>query len=249
MKTAISHYFLWVLALLIIQLSAEAQTSSPASPASSASSVSPPKKKKKQKPKEKATVAIDIDAGGAYPFNKDLNEIFKAGFNASVGIKRSFLRRKNLWVRPMAGIKFYSKKAELGQTMQETFRTWKAGLELQYKVKDFKKFSILPVVRVNNNWCSNQFSKRSEVGEGSNTMMVSGNFLDGTGISFGGGVMVVRAKTLYVKLDYEYFQPTLNVNPDLIKAMYADGILMPETRKIDCSTINLSVGVNLNFKK
>ena len=78
---------------------------------------------------------------------------------------------------------------------------------------------------------------------------VPGNYLDATGISFDAGIMVVRAKSIYVKLDYEYFQPTLKASPDLIKALYTEGIIMPETRKLDCSTINLSVGVNLNFKQ
>lgn len=232
MKGPINRYILWVLSLLIIQISVKAQTA-PAPP--------PP-------PKEK--LAIDIDAGVAYPFGQDLSNVFKAGVNATVGIKRAFLKKRRLWIRPEGGIKYYTKKANLGQDMRETFRTWKAGLEIQYRVKDYKKFSFFPILRVDNNWCANQFSNLSkDQTTGTRLNEVPGNYLDATGISFDAGIMVVRAKSIYVKLDYEYFQPTLKASPDLIKALYTEGIIMPETRKLDCSTINLSVGVNLNFKQ
>ena len=61
--------------------------------------------------------------------------------------------------------------------------------------------------------------------------------------------MVVRSGDLYVKLDYEYYKPELTVSPELIQEMLTAGLYMPTKKVYNCSSINLSVGVNLNFKK
>ena len=88
-----------------------------------------------------------------------------------------------------------------------------------------------------------------EKNENGTGIQTTGKILTGSGISFDAGVMLVRSGDLYVKLDYEYYKPDLTVNPDYVNEVRAAGRIMPDHKVYDCSSINLSVGVNLNFKK
>ncbi|HEY8894225.1 MAG TPA: hypothetical protein VIM79_05405 [Niastella sp.] len=251
MKTLCIRVVLWVFSVLFIQHAAQAQ-GAPASQQPQATSVNPltleQEKQKKPKVKKQWRIAIDADAGIASPNNAALSDIFKAGINGSLGIKTAFLNNK-LWVRPHGGLKYYFKNVEMGETRREAFRTWKAGIELQYNAYTLKKFSFYPILKVNQNWSSSQFTKLADDKANSTAVQTTANVLKGTGYSFGGGIMVVHSGDLYVKLDYEYYKPDLKVSPDLIREMLAAGYLMPDHKVYDCSSINLSIGVNLNFKK
>lgn len=261
MKTLCIRRILWVFSVLFMQQVVQAQTDSsakqaPAAPAitTTSSSLTTPLitvengKTKKPKVKKKWRFAIDADAGFASPANSELSDVFKGGLNASIGFKTAFFN-DNLWVRPVGGLKYYWKKVNLGEGHREAFRTWKGGIELQYKVYTIGKFAICPIVRVDQNMSSSQFTKINEEKTETEGIKTTGKILTGSGISFDGGVMLVRSGDLYVKLDYEYYKPDLKVNPDYVSEMMARGILMPDHKVYDCSSINLSVGVNLNFKK
>jgi hypothetical protein len=251
MKTLCIRCILWVFSVLCMQRAAHAQTA----PATQQQLPSSPlitveqEKQKKPRVKKQWQYAITVDAGFASPNNRELSDIFKGGINASVGVKTAFLKNK-LWVRPLAGMKYYFKKVDMDETRREAFRTFKAGLELQYNLYTLKKFSFFPIIRVDNNWSASQFTKLTDNEKETTTaIQTTDKVLTGSGISFDAGIMVVRSGDLYVKLDYEYYKPDLKVNPDLIREMLAAGYTMPDHKVYNCSSINLSVGVNLNFKK
>jgi hypothetical protein len=264
MKTLCIRRFLWVFSVLFMQQVVQAQTDTSAqqapvtapavTPASTSGSLTTPLitiegGKKKQKVKKKWLFTLDVDAGFASPANTELSDVFKGGLNTAIGIKTAFFNNK-LWVRPVGGLKYYFKKVELAETHREAFRTWKAGLELQYQVYTIGKFTISPILRADKNWSSSQFTRISdEKNENVTGIQTTGKILTGSGISFDAGVMLVRSGDLYVKLDYEYYKPDLKVNPDYVAEMQAAGRIMPDHKVYDCSSINLSVGVNLNFKK
>ena len=252
MKTLCIRVVLWVFSVLFIQHAAQAQVA-PATQQTPPSTVVSPliiEKDKTKKPKVKKQwhFAVDVDAGVASPNNADLSDIFKGGLNASMGIKTAFLNNK-LWVRPHAGLKYYFKNVEMAETRREAFRTWKGGVELQYNVFTFKKFSFYPVLKADQNWSSSQFTKLTDDKGNTTSIQTTDHILKGTGYSFGGGIMVVRSGDLYVKLDYEYYKPDLKVSPVLLQEMLAAGYQMPDHKVYDCSSINVSIGVNLNFKK
>jgi hypothetical protein len=250
MKTMIVRSILWVLPLLVIQTSLNAQTTTPTPPPPATATAAKPAVKKQKFKLTRDRFAIDVDAGGSMPMNTNLSDVFKAGANASLGLKVGLLKNKKLWIRPEGGIKFFSKKADLNSTsMRELYRDWNAGVEIQYRVYDWKKLGFYPFVRADQNWSSNNFSKISDNDAATTTIQTSETFLKGSAPSFSAGLMVVRTGGLYVKVDYTMYKPTLKVHPDLIKDLLAQGILMPESQKFDCSTVNLCIGFNLNFKK
>ena len=264
MKTLCIRRFLWVFSVLFMQQVVQAQTDTSAqqapvtapavTPAATSGTYTPlitieNGKTKKPKVKKKWRFALDVDAGFASPANTELSDVFKGGLNTSIGLKTAFFNNK-LWVRPVAAMKYYFKKVEMAEPHREAFRTWKAGLELQYQVYTIGKFTISPILRADNNWSSSQFTRISdEKNENGTGIQTTGKILTGSGISFDAGVMLVRSGDLYVKLDYEYYKPDLTVNPDYVAEVRAAGRIMPDHKVYDCSSINLSVGVNLNFKK
>lgn len=267
MKTLCIRRILWVFSVLFIQQAVQAQTDTSAQQqapvsapevttpaATTTSTITAPlitieNGTKKPKVKKKWRYIIDVDAGFASPANTELSDVFKGGINASVGIKTAFFDNK-LWVRPVGGLKYYFKKVELSESHREAFRTWKAGVELQYQVYTVGKFTISPILRADNNWSSSQFTKLSdEKNPDIPAIQTTSKLLTGTGFSFDAGVMLVRTGDLYVKLDYEYYKPDLKVNPDYVSEMLAAGVIVPDHKVYDCSSINVSVGVNLNFKK
>jgi hypothetical protein len=249
MKTLCIRCILWVFSVLFIQHAAQAQ----AAPTTQQVPVPPviveKEKQKKPKVKKQWRFAVDVDAGFASPNNRELSDAFKGGLNASIGVKTAFLKNK-LWVRPVGGLKYYFKKVELGESRREAFRTWKAGLELQYLAHTVNKFTFFPILRVDQNWSSSHFTKLTDEDKSGNTaIQTTDKLLTGSGISFDAGILAVRSGDLYVRLDYEYYKPDLTVNPALVQEMMAAGYTMADHKVYNCSSINLSVGVNLNFKK
>lgn len=249
MKTLCIRCVLWVFSVLFIQHAAQAQ----AAPATQqqvpgAPEVVLPHQVKKPKIKKQWRYAIDIDAGYASPNNRELSDVFKGGINASIGVKTAFLKNK-LWVRPAGGVKYYYKNINWGGTGREAFRTFKAGVEVQYNAFAVKNYSFFPIFRADQNWSSSQLTQLVADKDVAVPFKTMHNVLTGSGYSFSGGIMVVRSGDLYVKLNYEYYKPDLKVNPDLVQEMLAAGYSMPDHKVFDCSSINLSVGVNLNFKK
>ena len=247
MKTLCIRCVLWVFSVLFIQHAAQAQATSPTQ------TVTPPvlienDKPKKPKIKKQWRFAVDIDAGFASPANAELSDVFKGGLNTSIGVKTAFLKNK-LWIRPLAGLKYYWKEVEQGESRREAFRTWKAGIELQYKAFTVNKFSFFPIIRVDQNLSTSQFTKLADEKLNDVVLQTTDKVLTGSGISFDAGIMVVRSGDIYIKLDYEYYKPDMKVNPELVREMLAAGFIMPDHKVYDCSSINLSVGVNLNFKK
>jgi hypothetical protein len=246
MKTPIVRSTLWVFLLLFVQLSLNAQTTTP-----SLNTPTPQQKKaKKPKVKVKPQYAVDFDAGVAMPGNKDLSDIYTLGANASLGFKVGLLKKNKLWIRPMGGLQFYTKEVDLGDGVNEVLRNWKAGLEIQYRALDVKKFSFYPVIRANYNWVSNQFSKATDVEENNSRLLqVSDKFLTGNGISYNAGIMIARSNELYIKIDYQYFKPDLKVDPNVVKELFNQGYIIPDHKVYDFSTLNVSIGYTLNFKK
>jgi hypothetical protein len=254
MKTLCIRCILWVFSVLFIQRAAQAQEApAPQTSTPTTSTIASPLitldngKQKKPKVKKQWKFVIDIDAGFSNP-GADLKEAFKGGFTGSIGFKTAFLDNK-LWLRPAGGLKYYWKTGDLGESKREAFRTFKAGLELQYKAYTRNKLSFFPIIRADNNWSVNTVTPKSDEKTSTPQFTANGKILTGSSYSIDAGIMVVRSGDLYVKLDYEYYKPELTVSPELIQERLTAGLNMPEKKVYDCSSINLSVGVNLNFKK
>ena len=228
MKKPFTRRVLYLLPLLAIHFSSIAQ------PASA------PQKEK---------FGFDFDLGLTRPTDKAVNGIFYTGLNAGIGLKMAILNNKKLWIKAAGGTKLYSKKAGDEDGLREAFRTWKAGIELQYQVAELKKFSFYPLLRVDHNWSSNYFSKTYDydISTNSRTIAISDKYLKGTGYSFDAGLMIVRSP-VYLKLEYEYYKPSLNVHPDFIKAALDEGLIVPSSVALNCSTLTIAVGINLSFK-
>ena len=195
--------------------------------------------------------AIDFDAGSALPTSKDLNKVFYAGGNMSLGFKMAVLPSRKLWIRPYGGMKVFIKDVSSDNQVTETFRAWKAGLELQYKAAEHRKYAFFPLLRVDHNWCSNYFSKFYPYDQATNTQTigVTDNYLSAHAFAFDAGVMIVRSSRFYLKIDYEYFDPSLKVNPQVRDELLAEGTAIPSAIKLNCSTLNVGVGINFNFSK
>jgi len=196
---------------------------------------------------------IDADMGTGIPLSKDIHSIFYAGFNISVGGKMAVLHNKKLWIKPVAGCKVYSKmNGGSDANTTETFTTVKAGIELQYLAVERRRYAFYPLLRVDHNWSKNYFSKTSDVSQVGNVQIyhvsVSDDYLKGKGYAFDAGCMIVSKSHWYLRADYEYYRPSLKVYPDLVKEALAQGIYMPSTVELNCSTINLSLGCNFNFR-
>jgi hypothetical protein len=241
--------------VLFIQRAAQAQEApAPQTPTSGSSTIESTLmtleggKQKKPKVKKQWKFTVDIDAGFSSP-GGDMSEAFKGGFTGSIGFKTAFLKNK-LWLRPVGGLKYYWKTGDLGENNREAFRTYQAGLELQYNAYTRNKLSFFPIIRANNNWSANNITPKGGDKTGTTPQFTTtGKVLSGSSYAVDAGIMVVRSGDLYIKLDYEYYKPELTVSPELVQERLAAGLLMPDKKAYDCSSINLSVGVNLNFKK
>ena len=232
MKKTRINPFLYVLPLLVMAFSSlHAQTASSS---------------------EQPKYGIDLDFGAAIPTNKDLNSVFYTGGNVSMGFKFATLPTKKLWIKPVCDISFYSKKADkVGSGVMERIDMVKAGLELQYKAAAMNKFSLYPVLKGSYGWASNYFSKTGSTEQIGNvtvtTVSESQKFLKGGGMAYDAGLMLTRS-FWYLRADYSYYKPTLKVHPDIIKEMTTMGIHIANNYSPDCSTFNISLGCNLNFR-
>jgi hypothetical protein len=194
--------------------------------------------------------AIDLDGGLAVPVSPNLNKAFYTGGNLSLGFKMALLPSKKLWIRPYGAAKMYVKSAG-NDGVQESFITRKAGLELQYKVAEHKKYAFFSLLGVDYNWSSNYFSKElfHDPYTNTDTVGVTPNYLSGHAFAFDAGIMIVRSSRFYLKIDYEYYDPSLKVNAQLRDELLAEGTAIPSAIKLNCSTLNVGVGINFNFKK
>lgn len=191
---------------------------------------------------------IDLDAGVSVPTSKELSEAFYTGGNIDLGFRMAVLPSRKLWIMPTGGITLYMKND--GDDVIETFSIVKAGLELQYKVLEHRKFAFFPLVRVNHNWCSNYFSKSYPYDPNTTiqTVAVTDDYLSGHGYSYGAGIKIVRSSLFYLKLNYDYFDPSLKVNSQLKGELQAEGMAIPDAVKLNCSSLSIGLGINLNFK-
>jgi len=228
MKKPFIRQVLYLLPLLTIHFSSIAQPASPS---------------------QKERFGFDLDLGLARPTDKALNGVFYTGLSGGIGVKMAVLTNKKLWIKAAGGTKLYSKKAGDEDGMREAFRTWKAGIELQYEITGPKNFSFYPLLRIDHNWSSNYFSKTYDydISANSRTIAISDKYLKGTGYSYAAGLMIVRCP-VYLKLEYEYYKPDLNVHPDFIKAALDEGIIVPSVAPLNCSAVSIALGINLNFK-
>jgi hypothetical protein len=190
----------------------------------------------------------DIEIGGAFPLGPDFKEVFGAGLNFSVGPKITMDKNNRLWVKPTGGVKWYFKEIEEQNSVTEHFRTWKAGVEVQYSIPAGKTFTLFPLLRLDHNWCANYFSATYRTGFGPYDTEVerSEKFLTGKGFSADLGLKVAWDRW-FAKLHYEHFQPTLNVNPVVMQESVNEGFVIDSQKDFKLSSLNLSVGTSLTF--
>ena len=191
--------------------------------------------------------------GVAIPTSKDINQVFYTGFDMSLGVKWATLPGKKLWVKPVVGMKMYTKNTDIdGDNVNETFIAVKTGLELQYPARQWRKYALYPLLRVDYNWYSNYFSRtynESQIGTiRTYDVAVSDKFLKGNGPAFDAGCMFLSKAHWYIRADYEYCKPSLTVYPDFVREAQEQGIYVPSTVRLDCSSINLTIGANFNFR-
>lgn len=193
---------------------------------------------------------IDLGGGLVVPTSAQLNKVFYTGGEMSLGFKVAVLPSKRLWIVPNGGFKMYMKGAGSDNNVTETFLTGKTGLEFQYKAAEHRKWAFFPLVRIDYNWCSNFFSKTYGYDPTTNTTTTAetDSYLSGHDLSYDAGIMIVRSSLWFLRIDYEYFNPSLKVNSDLKNQLQADGFAVPATTRINCSSVNIGLGFTFNFK-
>jgi hypothetical protein len=194
--------------------------------------------------------AIDVGGGLVVPTSTQFNTVFYTGGELSLGFKAAVLPSKKLWIVPNGGFKMYMKGAGSDNSVTEIFLTGKAGLEFQYKAAEHRKWAFFPLVRIDDNWCSNYFSKTYGYDPTTNTTTTAktDSYLSGHDLSYDAGIMIARSSLWFLKIDYEYFNPSLKVNSDLRNQLQADGLAVPATTRINCSSVNIGLGLTFNFK-
>ena len=192
---------------------------------------------------------IDFDGSLVVPTSAQFNKVFYTGGEMSLGFKVAALPGKRLWIVPTGGFKMYIKGAGSDNSVTETFLTGKAGLELQYRAAGHRKWAFFPLVRIDYNWCSNFFSKTYGYDPTTNTTTVAetDSYLSGHDLAYDAGIMIVRS-VWFLRIDYEYFNPSLKVNSDLKDQLLADGFAVPATTRINCSSVNIGLGFTINFQ-
>ena len=194
-------------------------------------------------------VGLDIDMGGSVPTNGSISSVFSLGMNASIGPKFALSKKRNLWLKPVGGFLWYYKPSNAGDgngspnAVTEHFRTWKAGVEVQYVCYQLRKYSIEPLARIDYNWSANYYSETIAYDPGTNTNTVakSENVLSGNGLSYDLGCRVRRGK-FYIKLDYEYYRPSLDVNKQIVSDAGAQGLIIPASQTFNFSSFNFGIG-------
>jgi hypothetical protein len=195
-----------------------------------------------------ASWGLDIQTGAAVPLDKKTNEVFHLGLNMLVNGYIPALEWDKLKLRPGGGMKWYFKTIEKENSVTEHLRSWKAGLQLEYATSVFKKFDFNPLVRLDYNWTSYYFSETYNYDPWSNTSSTatSAKYLKGHSLSADFGVKV-SFSSFFLQLSYEYYNPTLTVNPDLVAQALNEGIIIPDKQKFHFNSINLNAGLPIRF--
>lgn len=194
------------------------------------------------------TLGIDLGIGAASPIHSETRKTLALGWTASLGFNTSFLQFNKLTLRPVAGLKWYMKEIAEVNSVTEHFRSFKAGLQVEYAAFAEKNIRFSPIVRIDYNWSKNYFSK-STYNPWSNfsTVTYSDYFLRGSAVSADLGLRANIGK-YYVQVHYEHYQPELDVNPFFVEDAKHQGMIIPSSHKYNFSSVNLAVGFNLNWK-
>lgn len=198
----------------------------------------------------KKALGIDLDFGASMPTNKQINEVFHVGLASSLGLNIPPLQWNGLELKPVGGVKWYYKQIEEVNSVTEHFRTWKAGAELQYDLTTYKHVGFYPFLRIDHNWSANYYSETYNYDPWSNTgsTAYSDKYFKGTGLSYTAGIKALF-DDWYIKLDYEYHKPTLDLNKEIIEAAEWEGIYVAPTHQFNFSALSISFGYDLNFRK
>lgn len=204
-----------------------------------------------QKYHSKKALGIDLDFGASLPTNNQINDVFHAGLASGLGLNIPPLQWNGLELKPVGGIKWYYKQVEEVNSVTEHFRTWKAGGELQYYLTDYKQVAFYPYLRVDHNWSANYYSETYNYDPWSNTSSTaySDKYFKGTGLSYTAGIKAVFDDYWYVKLDYEYYKPTLDLNQQIIETAEWEGIYVAPSHQFNFNALSLSIGFDLNIRK
>lgn len=191
---------------------------------------------------------FDFGVGAAATLNGETREILPFGWTFSLGADIPLLQFDKLKLRPAGGLKWYSKEVAEESSVNENFRTIKAGLQAEYLAFSARKISLSPILRADYNWSRNYFSKTSyNPWSDFATVSNSDYFLKGTGISADLGLKM-NIDNYYIQLHYEYYKPELDVNPAIVETAKEQGVLLPSTHTYQFSSLNLLVGMNINWK-
>lgn len=193
-------------------------------------------------------LGFDLGVGAASTIGSKTRDALAFGWTAALGINTSFLQFNKLSLRPVAGVKWYAKEIEEENAVTEHFRSFKAGLQVEYEAFASKHVRFSPITRVDYNWSKNYFSKTSyNPWSDFTTVTNSEYYLRGSAVSADLGLRVYIDE-FYVQLHYEHYQPELDVNPSLIEDAKSQGMIIPSSHKYNFSSVNLTAGFNLNWK-
>jgi hypothetical protein len=190
-------------------------------------------------------VKLDIGIGASIPTDADVSSVYTAALNMSAGPQIQVIKDKELYIQPVGGVKWYFKQISDQNSLTENFRTWKAGLQFLYRFNK-KDISIFPLFRIDYNWCANYFSEtyNYDIATNTSTGAVSDNYLSGNSFSYEVGAKIKKDE-YYLKLSYELFTPTLNVNPKVIQEGLNDGFIVAPQHQFNFNTINISLGIDI----
>lgn len=191
---------------------------------------------------------FEAELGAAVPMHKDLSSAFDLGLTMNVGIGINLYNEK-LYIRPGGGVKWYFKEVENVNSVTEHLRTWKGGLEVRYYVHKKGDWLLAPYISVDYNASNNYYSASSyNPFNNQTTSATSSDYLEGKGISVALG-LILNVERTYFKLNYEFYNPSLNVNPEVVAAAYQEGIIIEPNQTMNLSSLTLSVGYTFPLAK
>lgn len=192
-------------------------------------------------------ILVEGDLGTAIPMHQNLKNVFDLGLDINVGFAINILS-ENIFLKPSGGVKWYFKQIEDVNSVTEHLRTWKAGLELRYYCLKKGKWKLAPYINVNHNWSSNYYSESHRNPFTNQTSgATSDKYLKGSGLSFAVGSML-NYESIYLKINYEIFNPTLIVNQSIVDAAYGQGIIVEPKQTLNLSSLNITFGYTFKLK-
>ena len=195
------------------------------------------------------SLTADVEVGAAVITSNQVKKVYGAGMKLLAGPKVALNASENLWLRVHGGFQWHFKEIEEENSITDHLRIWKAGTQLEYFFST-GRVHLAAVAGLNYNWCANYFSATYAYNPWTNTSqtVTSDKFLKGTGLSADIGALV-SFNNFFIKTGYEYLNPLLTVNPEIVKSASNEGLIIPEEYRYNLSSLYFHVGYTVNLSR